>query len=69
MIIDCQLKSLLKKLFRNFIAGFGQADAIGLSFGISNKTKKKCEKKGEGEIGQGGHCSNIRPVAPTTNIW
>ena len=30
MIIDCQLKSLLKNYFKTLIVGFGQADALGL---------------------------------------
>ena len=31
MIIDCQLKSLLKNYLKTLIVGFGQADALGLS--------------------------------------
>ena len=30
MIIDCQLKSLLKNYLKTLIVGFGQADALGL---------------------------------------
>ena len=32
MIIDCQLKSLLKNYLENLIVGFGQADVLGLRF-------------------------------------
>ena len=38
MIIDCQLKSLLKKYLKTIIVGFGQADVLG--FRLNNdKTK------------------------------
>jgi hypothetical protein len=29
MIIDCQLKSLLKNYLKTLIVGFGQADGLG----------------------------------------
>ena len=35
MIIDCQLKSLLKNYLKTLIVGFGQADALGLSIKFS----------------------------------
>ena len=31
MIIDCQLKRLLKNYLKTIIVGFGQADVLGLS--------------------------------------
>ena len=31
MIIDCQLKSLLKNYLKTIIVGFGQADVLGLT--------------------------------------
>ena len=31
MLLDCQLKSLLKNYLKTIIVGFGQADALGLS--------------------------------------
>ena len=31
MLLDCQLKSLLKNYFKTDIVGFGKADALGYS--------------------------------------
>ena len=31
MIIDCQLKSLLKNYLKTIIVGFGQADVLGFT--------------------------------------
>ena len=36
MIIDCQLKSLLKNYLKTLIVGFGQADALGLTVDSPN---------------------------------
>ena len=44
MIIDCQLKSLLKNYLKTLIVGFGQADALGLR-------PKSYLKEGGGGIG------------------
>ena len=40
MIIDCQLKSLLKNYLKTLIVGFGQADALGYS--LSHNAYQQC---------------------------
>jgi hypothetical protein len=44
MILDCQLKSLLKNYLKTIIVGFGQADALGFSSINWQKKPKKCSK-------------------------
>ena len=41
MIIDCQLKCLLKNYLKSVIVGFGQADVLGYRIADRNLNRQK----------------------------